>query len=192
MQRLNLSTVAIGIALAVALVTPLLAQAKRVTIGSDLPEPNMYGYVCDSADSSCLAMQTHFGDPTAPPLRSPFGGNLTRFRYRHAQDTQPYHVRVQVMHGVGDGEYRATGQSRRLLIPKAAGIYRFRVHLPIRKRDRIAVLPHGSLDGAISRFAAARKVSWIPAPPLFTVTSPTHASSGVEYLWNATVRMSSR
>jgi hypothetical protein len=177
--------VAIGIALAVALVTPLLAQAKRVTIGSDLPEPNMYGYVCDSADSSCLAMQTHFGDPTAPPLRSPFGGNLTRFRYRHAQDTQPYHVRVQVMHGVGDGEYRATGQSRRLLIPKAAGIYRFRVHLPIRKRDRIAVLPHGSLDGA-------RKVSWIPAPPLFTVTSPTHASSGVEYLWNATVRMSSR
>jgi hypothetical protein len=43
MQRLNLSTVAISIALAVALVTPLLAQAKRVTIGSDLPEPNMYG-----------------------------------------------------------------------------------------------------------------------------------------------------
>ncbi len=92
------------------------------------------------------------------------------------------------MHGLGDGEYRATGESRELLIPEAAGIYRFRVHLPIGKRDLIAVEFPGSFWSTVSRPSTARARIWKPAPPLSTVTSPTHYGGDLEMLWNATVR----
>jgi hypothetical protein len=187
-------------AVAIAAVGLGLASAsaganERATIGSDLPKPDGYGFGCGDGDpgDSCLWVQSSLPADNPHRLKAPFDGVITRFRYRKDKDESAYPIRLQVgrqVEHVPPGQrpaWRFTDQSRRVMAGAEAGIYGYRVHVPIKKGQSIGVLLHGR-HASNQAWTQGHGFFFDPAPIIGESLTPNAWVSEAEYLWNATIK----
>jgi hypothetical protein len=183
------------VAIAVALGLLGASPAAAKTIGSDLkPAPAGYGYGCGAVQSCAVQQLTLPGNPF--PMRAKFDGRITKWRFRKGPigDGDTYPVTLRVVHRRKNGKVRFIRSSKPGVVGAASGTYAFKAKLPIRKGDGIAIsLPVGvdALDVAVVA-PEAKFQGFFPAPANGTSALPFleggKPETGVEYLWNATVR----
>ena len=195
-MRTARTVVAVAVALVGVGLASTSAEAKqRATIGSDLPRPSGAGFSCSNggASGSCMWVQSSLGPDNPYRLKAPFDGVITRFRYRKAEDETGYPIRLRVGRQVEDvppglrPDWRFTEQSPPVRAGAGAGIYGYRVHVPIRKGEGIGVVLHGT---HASNLAGNQGHGFFfdPAPLVGETTAPNAWFNEAEFLWNATLR----
>lgn len=203
-SRQGVTAIAAG-ALAIVLVVPASALAKKKTIGSDLkgtPTPGS-GYSCGISADPCAIQQISLpGDPHA--TRAPFKGKIRKWRFRTTDDdSEGYGLRLAVVRKAGSGtsgdgdpvatRFRVVRHSAEKQVGSEPGTYTFKTRMKVKRGDYIALeLPYGPDNPAVQQFYVSHPggvaYEWFPFPSPGASANPSDTSVDTEYFFNATIK----